>query len=191
MGFKIADCTGQDISWRTCCFFFVFNVPLWEFTSMLWVIILLENKFLTHELRSRWDRVVLRDAVIAGLIQFVLHLIQIPNFAIHDSPTPEESFLHALWFVWYTCLHLFHQLFAAYRPSYLTQRFRTLIRLSKGLLYCSVFARLKLFDTVLLPQLWFLDGNCGIYTSLTKSFPHSGCWHIFHIIGSVAQWYLL
>ena len=54
---------------------------------MLWVIILHEYKSLTHKPHSRWDYVMLQYAVIAGLIQFALHLMQILNFAISKSPS--------------------------------------------------------------------------------------------------------
>ena len=49
---------------------------------MLWVIILYDYKFLSYKLCSRWDHVMLQYAVVAGLIQFVLLLVQTPNFAI-------------------------------------------------------------------------------------------------------------
>ena len=65
-----------------------FNGPLAEFTNMLWVIILHEYKYLTHKSHSRWDHVMLQYAVIASLIQFAFHLMQIPNLAIGKSPLP-------------------------------------------------------------------------------------------------------
>ena len=109
-------------------FYYAFNVLLAEFTSMH------ENKSLTHELRSRWDRVMLQYAVMAGLIQFALPLVQISDFAIGKNP-PHHNRASSMFYGW--CdkegLVLFHQLFAAHRPSYLSQRFRTLIRQSKGL----------------------------------------------------------
>ena len=50
------------------------------------VIILHEYKSLmTHKLRSRWDCMMLQYTVIACLIQFALHLVQIPEFAIGKS----------------------------------------------------------------------------------------------------------
>ena len=53
---------------------------------MLWVIILHSYKSLTHKLHSRLDYMILHYAVIAGLIQFALHLMHILDFAIGKSP---------------------------------------------------------------------------------------------------------
>ena len=53
---------------------------------MLGVIILREYKSLTHKMHSRRDRVILQYAVIAGLIQFALHLVQTPDFAYGKRP---------------------------------------------------------------------------------------------------------
>ena len=91
-------------------FLFAFNVPLAEFTNMLWVIILHEYKSLIQKPHSRWDCMMLQLAVIASLIQFALCLLQIPDFAIGKS-----SPLHVLQLVWYRGLQLLHQLFAAHR----------------------------------------------------------------------------
>ena len=82
-------------------------------------------------------------------------------------------------------LQLFHQLFAAHSPSYLTQRFRTLIRQPKVLLCCLVFVRLdplEPFDIVLLHQQWFLDSNSALLAWFTESSPHSGRWHCFSCV---------
>ena len=51
----------------------------------LGLIILHEYKSLTHETCSECDHVLLQYAVIAGLIQFALHLVEIPEFAISKS----------------------------------------------------------------------------------------------------------
>ena len=67
-------------------FLFTFNATPTEFSCMLWLIILHEYKSLTHKLCSRWDCMMLQYAVIAGLIQFALHLMQILDFAISKSP---------------------------------------------------------------------------------------------------------
>ena len=53
MGFKSADCAGQDINWRM--FRFAFNVPLAEFTFMLCVII-------SHEYKS-WAASCILDEI--------------------------------------------------------------------------------------------------------------------------------
>ena len=67
-------------------FFFAFNEPLAEFTWMLWIIIIHEYKSLTHKLHFRWDGKMLQYVVITSLIQFALHLVHIPNFAISKCP---------------------------------------------------------------------------------------------------------
>ena len=115
---------GQDIISVMC--FSLLLVPQAEFTRMLWVIILLENKSIAYKPHSRWYHVMLQYVMIAGLIQFAPHLGQIADFAI-DTPTytPLQSFLYALPLVWYRGLKLFHQLFASRRPSYLSQIFST------------------------------------------------------------------
>ena len=77
--------------WNIIPFLFVFNVLLAEFTSMLWVIILHGYKSLSHKLHSKWDHEILLYAVIASLIQFTLHLVQISNFAIGKSPPHHNS----------------------------------------------------------------------------------------------------
>ena len=66
--------------------FFAFNIPLAEFTSMLLVIILHEYKLLTHKPNSKWDHLMLHYGMIAGLIQFALYLVQIPDFTIGNQP---------------------------------------------------------------------------------------------------------
>ena len=71
---------------KNVLFLFAFNVSLAEFTSMLWVIILHEYKSLNHKQCSRWDCEMLQYAVITGLIQFALPLIQNPDFVIEKSP---------------------------------------------------------------------------------------------------------
>ena len=93
-------------------FLFAFNVPLPDGTSMLWVIILQEYESLTHKPRSRWDRVMLQYAVIAGLIQVALRLAQILDFAISKSP-PRHNRNTSMLYDWCDIreLLLFHQLF--------------------------------------------------------------------------------
>ena len=133
MGLKFTDCAGWDISWRTCCSSWFFNIPLAEFTGLLWVIILHEYKSLTRKPRSGWDRMMLQYTVIAGLIH-AHHLVQISNFATGKSPaSPWLNFFHALQLVSYQGLQLFHQLFTAQRTNYFTQRFQILILQSKEL----------------------------------------------------------
>ena len=75
-------------------------------------------------------------AVIVRPIQFALHLVQIPDFVIGKSLPPRRhnrapSMLYS-WCDEWGRMQLFHQPLAAHRPSYLTQRFQTLIHQSKG-----------------------------------------------------------
>ena len=80
-------------------FLFAFNLPLAEFTSMLWFIILHEYKPLTHKSPSRWDCVMLHDAVLVGLIQFALYLVQIPHFAM--GKIPHHNRASSMLYDWY------------------------------------------------------------------------------------------
>ena len=118
MGFKSADCAGQDISWKTCCSSLHLMYRA-QFTSILWVIILHEYWSLSHKPRSITEPPL---CFTVGVIEGV---------------------------------SVFHQLFATHRPSYLTERFRTLIRQSKGLYSSAVFF------------------------SLCASWPSGGFWHCF------------
>ena len=136
-------------SFEGCDVRFAFNVLLAGSTSTLWVIILPEYKSLTNKSHSRWDPVMLKLAIIASLIQFALHLVQIPNFAI-DKILP-----HTLQLVWYRGLQLLNQLSAKYRPSYLTQRVWPLVHQSK-----------ELYSTPILSSLW-------------ATWPTGAIWHCF------------
>ena len=79
-------------------------------------------------------------------------------------------------------LQLFHQLFAAHRPFYLTERFWTLICQSKGP-YSSV-----LLSSLCVPwptgAFWHCFASSAAvswhqFLASFTVFPHSGCWHIF------------
>ena len=110
---------------KNMLFIFAFNVPLAEFTCMLWIIILHEYKSLmTHKPCSCEDRVMLQYAMIVGLIQFALHLVQIPQLC-NWQPPPYHNRGSLMLYSWCDTrgLQLFHQLFATYRPSYLTKIF--------------------------------------------------------------------
>ena len=63
--------------------------------------------------------------------------------------------VHALWMVWYRGLQLFHELFTAHRPSYLIQRFWTLICQFKGLY------------------------STALSSSLCMGWPTGAFWHCF------------
>ena len=87
-------------------FLFALNVPLAEFISMLWVIILQEYKSLTYKPWSHlecslWVKdlyLMLQYDVIAGLIQFALHLVQIPQLCNWQPPTHTHPHTHTLCF---------------------------------------------------------------------------------------------
>ena len=81
----------MGLSWlrhqlKIVLFLFLFNVPLEKLTHMVWVIILHEYKSLSQKVCSRWNVVMQHYAVIASLIQFTLHRVKIPDFAIGKSP---------------------------------------------------------------------------------------------------------
>ena len=61
---------------------------------MVYVIILYEYKSSINKPRSKWDHVMLQYAVIAGLIQFALYLVQITDFAVSKSPPPQHTHTH-------------------------------------------------------------------------------------------------
>ena len=128
MGFKSTHCTSQDINWGTCSssllWIYLRQSLLVCFWSLPWY------KTSTNKLRSRWDNMMLQYVVIASLIQFVLHLVQISEFAIGKSP-PHHNWASSM--LYSRCDTVGYSSFTTHRPSYLTQRFWTLICLSKGL----------------------------------------------------------
>ena len=94
----------------------------------------------------RWDSMMLQYPVITSLIQFVLHLVQIPNFAkskpTHTITEPPPCFMVSV----IQTVKFFHQLFATHRTPYLTPKFQTLIHQSKGLYSTTLlFSLLTLF----------------------------------------------
>ena len=85
-----------------------------------------------------------------------------PTLQLAKAPTLKQSLLYTLWLLWYRGLQLFHQLFIAHRPSYLIQRFRTLINQSK-----------ELYSTALLFSLcvpWPTGVFCYCFASSTVVF---------------------
>ena len=134
-------------------FLFAFNVPLAEFTSVLWIIILHEFKSLSHRRRSIWDCAMLKYAVIISLIQFALHLVQIQDFESGNPPS-HCNIAYPIGGWWDTGGCSFHQLIATHTPSYLTEIFWTLIRLSKGL-----------YSTAQLSSLW-ASWSTGVFSRL-------------------------
>ena len=116
-------------------------------TCMLWVIIYIEYKSLTHKQRFRWDRVMLQYGVIAGLINFALHLVQIPNFTIGKSP-PNHNRASSMLYGW--CDTGGGSSFTNSSP-YMDPPFSNF----DSSVYCLVFGRhipLEHFDIVLLLQ---------------------------------------
>ena len=161
------DCASQDISWKTCCLSLLL---LTEFTNMLWVIILHENKSLTYKPHSRWDHVMLQDAPIASLILFAFHLKQIPDFAINKGITttttePLPCFMFGV--IRGGCSSFTHSSLHIDPPIW-AKDFKLWFISPKNfipLLYCPVFVHLdplEPFDILLLPQQRFFDSNSVI-----------------------------
>ena len=135
---------------------------------------------------SRCDHVMLHYAVIAGIIQFGLHLVQIPNFAIGKSPSPYNS---AFSMICSWCdtgdYSPFTNSSPYIGPPIWPKDFKLWLVSPKDLiplLNCPAlvcFGSLELFDIVLLYQQWFLDSKSAIWASFPESSPHSRYWHIF------------
>ena len=110
---------------------------------------------------------MLQYAVITSLIQFALHLMQIPDFAISKSP-PYHNRDSSLLYGWCDtggCCS-----FTDSSSTY-TLLFDPKIWNFIPLIDRPVFVRLvplESFDIVLLPQQWFLDFNSIIQTSSTE-----------------------
>ena len=106
----------QRLDLKDVLFRFAFNVPL-SLEICFWFIIRHEYKSLSHKQRSWWNHVMLLYVVIAGLIQFALDLVQIPDFEIGKSPhththiITEPSLCFKVSMIWGVLV--FHQLFAA------------------------------------------------------------------------------
>ena len=144
-------------------FLFVFNVPLAEFKSMFWVIIMHEYKFLTHKpLPSKLDHVMLQYTVIASLIKFAIHLVQIHNFAIGKS-SQHQNRASSMLYNWYDtmgCSSFPDSSSLLGLPIWLNDFELWLIGPKDfiPLLFCPVFVplgQLEPFDIVLLPQQCF------------------------------------
>ena len=171
-------------------FLFTFNVPLAVFTSMLWVIILHEFKSLSHKSHSRWDCMILQYAVIAGLIQFALHLVQIPDFAVGKCPTPHNraSSMFYGWCDTVGCCSFTNSLLHIDPPISLKD-FELWYVSPKDfipLLYCSVFVHLWHCFTSSTVVSWQQFCHIG---QLHKVF--FSLWmltHFFQDIGSVVKW---
>ena len=140
-------------------FLFVFNVPLAEFASMLWVIILHEYKSLTNKVCSRWDCVMLQYALIVSLIQFALHLKEIPDFAICNCHYNRASSMPYVWCDTGGCSSFTNSSLHIDPPIW-AKDFKLWFISPKNfipLLYCPIFVYLgplEPFDILLLPLSW-------------------------------------
>ena len=138
-----------------------------------------ENKCLSHKSHFRWDRGMLQYAVIADLIQFALHLVQISDFAIRKSlqhHNRTSSMLYG-WCDTASCCSFTNSSPHIDPPIWLKD-FKLWFFSPKSfikLLYCLVFVGVGPLE----PLLCFLNSNSTIYASFTESSPYSGCWHIF------------
>ena len=129
---------------------------------------------------------MLQYIVIAVLIQFAFHLVQIPDFAIGKS-LPHHNRASCMLYVWCDtggCSSFTNSLLHIDLPispkgfelSFINPK-DFIPLLYSPVLVC--LGPLKPFDIVLLPQQWFLDRNSTIEASFTEYLPHSGCWYIF------------
>ena len=135
---------------------------------MLWFIMLLStNPWLTNCI---WKGIAYCCCILWLPIWFNLSITWCKTLILqlakdpHTKPEPPPCFQ----WVWYRGLQLFHQLFAAHRPSYLTQRFQTLIHQFKRLYSVTLLSSLSApwptgaFHVVLLLRKWFLGNNSDI-----------------------------
>ena len=168
MGFKSADWAGQDISWRMCCSSLLLKY-LWQFSCMVCVVILQKYNSLTHKPRSRWYRLILQHAVIAGLIQFTLHLVQIPDF-VNSKSIPLQNKASLILYSWCDterCGSFSNS--SPHKDTTIWLKDFELLFVSRKdfipLLYCPFFVHygpMELFDIDLFPQQWFLNSNSAI-----------------------------
>ena len=128
--------------------------------------------------------------MIAGLIHFALHLVQITDFTITKSPLPTHthynraSSMFCGWFDTGSCGSFTNSLPHIDSPIW-AKDFELWFVSPKDFIlqdYCPVFVclgSLEPFDIVLLLHQWFLDRNSAIYANFSESSPNRGCWHIF------------
>ena len=168
-------------------FLFVFNVPLAEFASLLWVVVLHEYESLTRKSCSKWDYAMLQHAVIASLIQFAFTWCKSPTLKVAKAsrtmtklpPCFMVGVIQGVAALSPT-LHCTQTLL--FDPKILN--FELWFFSPKDfipLFYCLVFVHLgplEPFDIVLLPQQWFLS-NSTPWASFTESSLYSRCWCIF------------
>ena len=153
---------------------------------------------LTHKLHSRWNCVMLQNAVITGFIQFTLHLVQILNFAIGKSPTHHNwaYFMLYSWSDWESCSSFTNSL-PHIDPCIWPKDFELWFISSKSfipLLYCRLCASwpARVF--------WYCFASSKVVSwqqfyhigQLERVFPSQ--WmltHFFDNICSVVKWFLV
>ena len=130
---------------------------------MLWVII--SHEYKPH---SRWVCMMQQYALIANLIQFALHLEQIPDFAIGKSPLHHNrasSMLYS-WCDTGGCSSFTNS--SQHIDPLLNPKISNFdSSVQRTLFHSSVVIFVLLgspvpFNIVLLPQKWFLDSNSTI-----------------------------
>ena len=157
MGFKFTDYASQDISWKICCSSLLL-MNLWQSLLVCFgSLSCMSKKSLTHKPHFRWDCVVLQYAVIASLIEFALHLVQIHNFAISESPLHHNKNFTMLYAWCETGGYSSFTNSLLHWPPIWPKEFKVYFFNPKvfiSLLCCPVFVHLgplKSFDIVLLP----------------------------------------
>ena len=145
---------------------------LWHSLLVLWVIILREYKSLGPKLHFRWDSVI-QYVVIAGRIQFSLHLVQIFDLAIGKSLFPHiVTEPPSCFSIGCRGCSFFSNTWPRVDPPIWLKYFKLWFVSPKNLIplfYCPILLHLgplELFDIVLLPQKCFFDRNSAIYFSV-------------------------
>ena len=190
VGFKSADCTSQDISWRMC----YSSLLLMYLRQSLLVCIgslscMSTNPFYPQAVfyRGSCDAVVCCDS----LIQFALHLMQIPDFRIRKSSSHHNRSSSML-YGWYDTgvCSSFANFLLYMDPPISLKDFELWFISPKDfipLLYCLVCLCLGLLTLF-----------CFVFSTVVfwQKFCHIGqlhsllLTHFFHDIGSVVQWFL-
>ena len=131
-----------------------------KFSSKLWVIILHEYKSIIHKPRSKWDRVMLQCAVIAGL-PLLFTWCNSPTLQLAKAPHIHHKRVSSMLYGWCntgTCSSFTNS------STHIDRKFSNFhSSVKKTLFHCSVhFGPLETFDIVLLPQKWFFGSNSAI-----------------------------
>ena len=151
-----------------------------------------------HKLCYRWDCVMLLCAVIASLIQFALHLVQIFHFAIGES-LPQRNRASSMLYSWCDtgiCNSFASCSLRGVEPPTRDKDFKLWFFSSRALFHCTMVQFLcTLTYWSLLTLLCFL--NRGFWLQFCHigelQGVFSSLWmltHFFHDIGPVVQWCL-